>query len=126
MSRRWFGGKARRIGTVELADVIPFRHADTFAYILIARVEYTEGDPETYVIPVNFAGEAAADALLRDAPQSVLVRLEGKATGDHGVLYEALRARSFTEALLQMIARKRQFTGSGGALVATGACPGTR
>ena len=45
------------------------------------------------------------------------VRVEGKATGDHGVLYEALRERSFNESLLQMIARKRQFHGSAGEVV---------
>jgi maltose alpha-D-glucosyltransferase/alpha-amylase len=118
-SRRWFGGKARRISSVELADVIPFRHAETFAYIVIARVEYTEGDPDLYALALNFAGEAAADTILRESPQVVLVRLEGKAAGDHGVLYEALRERSFNESLLQMIARKRQFQGSAGAIVAS-------
>ncbi len=55
--QRWFGGKARRIKEVELRDAIPIRSDEAIpAVLVLAAVEYTEGSPDRYAIPVARAG----------------------------------------------------------------------
>src|SRR5439155_8881424 len=62
--RRWFGGKARRITSVAVADTIPVgpasggSDAEPIAFWTLLRVEYTEGDPETYAAPMAMASPA--------------------------------------------------------------------
>src|SRR5262245_13170953 len=64
-SRRWFGDKARAI-----AGVVPLDHAalpGTAGVLALFRVEFAEGPPETYCVPVMPAADGAdhpyADAL---------------------------------------------------------------
>ena len=66
-ARRWFGGKARPIQSAEIVDVVPIHHASPTAYVALVQVEYTEGDPETYVLLLAFASaeaEAAGGVLI--------------------------------------------------------------
>src|SRR5690606_11842184 len=52
--RRWFGGKARIMQTVEITEVIPLPQEDPLAVLALLRVEYTEGEPETYLLPLQY------------------------------------------------------------------------
>jgi maltose alpha-D-glucosyltransferase/alpha-amylase len=117
---RWFGGKARRIKSAQVADAIPLPAGESMAQLLLTRVEYTEGDPETYVLPLAFAAIEHAAHIAERRPEVLLARLpdEGDGKGDH-VLYDALWDPGFNEALLDAIARRRRFKGLNGELVAT-------
>src|SRR5205823_14117852 len=70
-ARRWFGGKGRSIDYAEIVDVIPVSNTLPKAYITLVQVVYTEGDPETYVLPITFAAEEAAAAVLEREPRAV-------------------------------------------------------
>lgn len=50
--QRWFGSKARKIHSVHLSECIPVPLSDAVALIAFARVEFTEGAGETYVLPL--------------------------------------------------------------------------
>jgi maltose alpha-D-glucosyltransferase/alpha-amylase len=111
--RRWFRSKARRMRQVEIIERIEVPQVD--ASILLARVEYSEGDPEIYVLPVMLAiGEKAA-AVHAQMPHAVVLRLHS-ADGREGVVYGALWDKSFNSALLEAIARRRRFHGQHGEL----------
>ena len=56
--QRWFGGKARKIRSAELLDLVPLQTGEADAYLLLARVEYESGPGDTYVLPMIFS-EAA-------------------------------------------------------------------
>ena len=115
--QRWFGGKARRIKSTQIVDAIPIPHDRSIAYLTLVRVEYRDGDPESYVLPLAFAGGERAEQVLRESPDLVHARLAG-ADGE-GVLYGALGERSLCSALLEAIGRRRRFRNSGGEVAAT-------
>ena len=113
-SRRWFRSKARRIRTVTLQDVVPVGDVD--AFLSFIRVEFIDGEPEDYVLPVALAkGEAVAGAQekFRD---TVLARLQAP-DGSQAVLYGALWKPEFSDALLNAIARRKRLHGASGEVI---------
>jgi maltose alpha-D-glucosyltransferase/alpha-amylase len=116
--RRWFGGKARSMRSVSIIEVIPIaqgRERPKF-YVTLLRVDYFEGEAETYVLPLTFAKGGRADQVLSEFPQAAVVRLEVE--GEEGLLFDALWDEGFCGALLQAIARRRRFDGTAGELAA--------
>jgi maltose alpha-D-glucosyltransferase/alpha-amylase len=117
VTRRWFGGKARRIKAVAMEEAIPMD--DGRAIITFIRVDYTEGDAETYVLPVTYAAGEEAERVLRDNPQAVILRVHIRESGEDGVVYDAFVDQGFGEGLLEAIVRRRRRKGIGGELFAT-------
>jgi maltose alpha-D-glucosyltransferase/alpha-amylase len=115
--RRWFRGKARTRKQISIADILTF--ADARFAIALLSVEYDQGAPETYVLPLAFAeeGEVAepgrtsgmviARVDLTDVPERGAV---------HGYLYDALCADGFNAALLGAMTSGGTATGRFGKL----------
>ena len=57
--RRWFRSRARLIRSSEINEVIPFPKSQS--YLLLVRVEYVEGEPEVYTLPLAVAQGDPAD-----------------------------------------------------------------
>ncbi len=121
--RRWFGGKARRIRSVDVVEAIPIpapsKPSDgrPIAILTLLRVEYTEGDPETYALPLAAVGLARGKDLLDYHPGSVVALMKTE-EGDRA-LVDAVWEPEFGRALLAAIARRRRSKGSTGTLAAT-------
>ena len=107
--QRWFGGKARAVRQVTLEQVIGVGRKDREdLHVLIARVDYVEGEPEDYVVPVRFADSEEAGRLLAVAPRTVLATVKGQgARGRSGVLVDALSDPAASRALLDLIAGQK-------------------
>lgn len=104
-TRRWFGGKAKRIRSVEIKETIPISHA----YITMVQVEYVEGDSETYTLLLTYtAGEH---------PNGAFVHVQLKGSDEEGVIYDAAIDESFCEVLLTAISRRRRFKGTAGEIM---------
>ena len=119
---RWYGGKARQVQSVEIQDVIPTHHDTSVGYLVLIQVEYAEGEPETYLLPLTFASGKGAQRVMVESPHAAVARLKlmGGVEGAEGVLYDALADNGFCNALLTAIARHRRFhTQDGGELVAS-------
>jgi maltose alpha-D-glucosyltransferase / alpha-amylase len=113
-TRRWFRGKARALRRVSARDIIPI--GESQAYIVMIEVEYADGDPEMYLLPVSIVrGEEAARVEEHHA-DTVVARLLTE-DGTEGVLYGALWDPRFREMLLGAIARRRRFRGTAGELI---------
>ncbi len=113
-TRRWFQGKNRAVRDIDILDTIPI--PDTSSQILLAQIEYSDGDPEVYVLPGSVAiGEAAEQVKAKLADVSVM-RLRDPG-GQEGVLYSAVWNPAFGEALFGAIARRRRFRARAGELV---------
>ncbi len=110
-TRRWFAGKGRKIRDAEIIDTIPVPHDGRTSYLVLVRVEYTEGDPDHYVLALAFAMAQRAADLLANEAMGVVLRL--RADNAEGVVFEALRERGFAQALLELIARRRRLRGWG-------------
>jgi maltose alpha-D-glucosyltransferase/alpha-amylase len=108
--RRWFRSRTRTIRLAEIHEVIPMPRSRS--YLLLIRVEFTEGDAEFYTLAVSVAtGET-------ENPEFILARLQGP-DGAAGLLYGALRNREFSDDLLSAILRRRKFVGELGEIVAS-------
>jgi maltose alpha-D-glucosyltransferase/alpha-amylase len=104
-SRSWFLGRNRRIRLTEMADVI--RMPETNAYLLFVRVEYDEGEPEVYQLPLSVARGLELEQVQKTIPEFVLAHLQSE-DGTKGLLYSAFRDRQFPDALLGLISRRRK------------------
>jgi maltose alpha-D-glucosyltransferase/alpha-amylase len=104
---RWFGGKARRIKSTEIEEAIPVgAEGATTGVIAIVVVEYAEGDPERYVLPLACASVQHTRELLEYYPRSVLARLQ-TAEGERA-LHDAVGEPELPIALLDLIRRRRR------------------
>jgi len=112
-SRRWFGGRGRTIRAVRIPEVLRFEEDEGLgdSALLLLAVEYAQGEPETYALPLSFAGGERAARLRERQPRSIVVQLEGE---DDGVLFDALVDPEFATGLLTTIARKRRVRSAGG------------
>ena len=114
-TRRWFGGKARRMKWARILETIPLGNATAHPHLLLVQADYTEGDPELYSLPVAFASGPEAERMLAEAPGAVIARV-AEATRQH-VLFDALQDRESCLFLLDMIGHRRRFRGKAGEIL---------
>jgi maltose alpha-D-glucosyltransferase/alpha-amylase len=73
---RWFGGNQRAIRELHIVQNVPFGSATDGARLLVIEVAFTEGLPESYLLPVAFASANEADRLESENPHAILARLD--------------------------------------------------
>jgi len=108
-ARRWFGGKARVITSLAIRDAVEMPNGGR---LMLVDVEFSDGEPQTYVIPVVVANVRREQDQARIGP--IIARLR-----DGAILYEPLQEESFANGLLDMIARRRQVRGLRGFVTGT-------
>jgi maltose alpha-D-glucosyltransferase / alpha-amylase len=113
-SRPWFLGAHRHIRATSIEEVVPL--PDASSYLVTVGVDYSDADPETYLVPLAISQRENAEAVVRDRPESVLARLEGP-PDEFAVIHGALYDRAFADALLGAIVRRRRFRGERGDVV---------
>ncbi len=115
-ARRWFGGKSRGLKSARIVERIPIPTAEYSAWITLVRVEYVDGEPETYVLPLGIIEGERADLLTRSAPWVVVATL---ARGEsRALLADPSSEPMFAAALLDAITRRRRLKGDEGAMSA--------
>jgi maltose alpha-D-glucosyltransferase/alpha-amylase len=107
----WFGGRTRPILTTTIAESITVPCDDGPAHVLLIKVEYVDGEPQVYQVPLAFAGGRAAARVRKEQPHALVAEVCGPREGHGGVIYDALWSPSFAGALLQTIARHRTLKG---------------
>jgi maltose alpha-D-glucosyltransferase/alpha-amylase len=118
--QRWFGGRARHIQSVQIQDAITLGRLPRGAPpgLLVLRVEYIEGEPETYLLTVATAwGQQEIERVLTTAPPSLLIPLQRIADKEPGILFDASLDRAAAAALVDLMAHRRRYKGSHGELV---------
>ncbi|MFP5245449.1 MAG: alpha-glucosidase C-terminal domain-containing protein, partial [Thermoanaerobaculia bacterium] len=103
-TRRWFGSKSRSIATIAVRDTVELPND---ARLAILDVEFHEGEPQTYLLPLGIANVRREQDQTRNVP--IIARLR-----EGAVLYEPVQEESFANALLDTIGRKRQLKGTKG------------
>jgi maltose alpha-D-glucosyltransferase/alpha-amylase len=111
---RWFGGKARAIREMTLADEIRVAREGCEAHVLLIDVLYVDGNPETYVLPVEITSGDAARALRQEHPQAVIAQFQDD--GEETILFDALYDAPFRAALLDLMTHRETVTGESGTL----------
>jgi len=125
-TRRWFGGKARRIKSARIVESVRIPLESGNARLAVVQVEYADGDPESYSLPLSWAAGEAAQNLRQWRSNEVICEL--RVEGEEGVLFDAAGDAAFGTALLDAIARRRQLKGESGVVrgVPTRALRGAR
>src|SRR5205085_6584407 len=121
-----------------ILETIPFSYNSAAAQVALVQVEYTEGDPETYFLPLAFAADKQASELHALLPQAAIARLRVQDRRTHqpddgdgplgengkvpafieGFLYDPLGEQAFSEAILESMVRRRRFKRAGGEILA--------
>ncbi|NJL98944.1 MAG: maltose alpha-D-glucosyltransferase [Synechococcaceae cyanobacterium SM2_3_2] len=125
---RWFGAKARNIQSLTITSVVPM-HSDPEldsgriieATVLLLHIDYTEGDPQTYVLPIAYVTGEQALQLRLDSPQSQIATLQIKTSqgSEEGVIFDAFGDRGFLSLLMNSISRHSFYKGTPGQIIAT-------
>jgi maltose alpha-D-glucosyltransferase/alpha-amylase len=116
--QRWFAAKARSLQRVDLIDTFELdaSSANPPLRLLFVRTIYSEGEADTYVIPVTMLAEEAAAKQLEVHPLSGIMRLDTSADREELTICEATWSDRLWPNLFDTIANQRQRRGSRGAL----------
>ncbi|MBV5319661.1 MAG: maltose alpha-D-glucosyltransferase [Chlorobium phaeobacteroides] len=111
MSSRWFGGKARTIIRVVIADTIPVEGMEN-AKMLLAEVRYSSGENELYQLPVCFV----PDAMISRHDDNFYKRAIARAVlGDEkGFLCDATYETAFLNQLFRLVMGQHPWHGKSG------------
>jgi maltose alpha-D-glucosyltransferase/alpha-amylase len=112
-TRRWYGSKTRATTDLDVLDIVHLGGIDT--YIVFVRIEFSEGDPDYYVLPVAVAKGDDAGRVEAEYSDTVVARLKAR-NGDTGVLYGAVWDPRFRNALLELIRDRKSVQGQVGQL----------
>lgn len=112
---RWFGGKARKVLSLQIEETIPVGREPDLAHILLLRVHYTEGLSDLYVLPITYAAGAVAEDVLEENPQAAITRVS--VDGQSGIIYDAVYNQTFCSELLSLITRRKRVKARDGELV---------
>ena len=93
---RWFGGKAREPRGFKVREVAAVSDA---ARLVFVEIEYASGAPDTYLLPLQVATGARAEALARETPGAVVAGFR-----EGGVLFDAVHDADFRAALYTLMA----------------------
>lgn len=113
--RRWFAGKARRVKQVRFLDAVPLSPNGKPALATLINVDYTEGDPEIYALPLAVVRTDQAQSILERTPQAILGRTLDN--GEEALLIDALADSHTIRSLIEQVGRRRRFRGEHGTLV---------
>jgi len=87
--------------------------------LVLLEVDYVEGDPELYVVPLSFVSGDEAVRVERDAPGAIVARLRARDRGGEteGLLVDGI-AHDTPARLMESIQRRTTFVGEKGQLAA--------
>ena len=118
--RRWFAGKAKGLGDVEITDEIEVAMGRRSARLCFIEVGYTDAQPETYLLPLTAVEGTRGKEIADQSPHAIVARLQHKDRDtEHGYLVDAAYDPAFSAALLETITKRRRLKGSRGEAAGT-------
>ncbi len=119
--RRWFRGKARRIQSLKIEDIVPMDFAGSLVHLCLTKVDYFEGESEIYAIPLASTPRERAEEIITRHPRSVVAYLKSGDSMADGpkVLFDAMTVKAFCSELVEAIGRRRRFKGKFGNVAGT-------
>jgi maltose alpha-D-glucosyltransferase / alpha-amylase len=113
--QRWFGGKARRIHSAEVLDVIPIPVGERSAFLVLVGLKYSVGKGEIYALPLISAEGERRPASEGEVAGSILRLSSGQEKAD---FCDAFLDKEFSTALLEAICSRKSYEGSTGEFLA--------
>jgi maltose alpha-D-glucosyltransferase/alpha-amylase len=115
-TRPWFTERRRRILSTSIVEAIPLPDPRVPCFIAFVRVEYSERQPDTYMLPLAWASGDRAAEIQREHGDRIIVRVnvDGSDKPMEGVLYDAIGEPRCAGALLKVAVANRHLKGSRG------------
>jgi maltose alpha-D-glucosyltransferase / alpha-amylase len=118
-TRPWFTERRRRILSASIVEALRVPNRTEHGFIALVRVEYSERQPDIYVLPLGWAMSDRARDLLRQRADLIIARakVDGRDDSTEGVVYDAIAAPHCAAALLEVAVGHRHLKGTRGQLV---------
>ncbi|MCI5081999.1 MAG: maltose alpha-D-glucosyltransferase, partial [Saprospiraceae bacterium] len=114
-SCRWFGGKSKKIVSIDVAKYPAVQLEHSKAYFLNINLRYTDGLPETYFLPIMAVYDTAEMVqFLKNEPKSVICYL--KTPDTEGILIDAIYHARFRDQIFWLIKTNAERTTPSGKL----------
>ncbi|MDM9385675.1 maltose alpha-D-glucosyltransferase [Chlorogloeopsis sp. ULAP01] len=115
----WFDSKTRVIQSAHITEAIPISSQGTEAYIVLVQLDFTEGDPQTYVLTLAYEADGMGGDRFRTNTEQIVAQIYIQGKNEAGVLFAALADKDFLNIPLDAITHNRIYKGMMGELVAT-------
>ena len=109
---RWFRGKGQNISKLVIADTLTLPDDDTGFVLSFIETAYTEGQAETYLLPLHYLPLAAGEEILQEHPEAVIARL--RVNNEEGILYDAMYSETFRSIIFGLISKRKRIEGPQG------------
>ncbi len=108
--QRWFAGKSRHIKSTRIIDWSAFNTASSA--LVRVEVQFDEGLPEVYILPLAMSFAEGADELRRDAPNAIVASIASER--GPGLLYDGVFDDKTCAELLSLIENGCELDGRSG------------
>jgi maltose alpha-D-glucosyltransferase/alpha-amylase len=115
-SQPWFRGFPRQIKSVQIRDVIELSRGSSKSFLLFLLVEFMEGDPEDYLLPIAISRQEPAMQPEGTPSPDIIAHLCLEATEEKGILCAGAGNKAFGKALMDFVRRRRLSVGQEGEL----------
>ncbi len=112
--RHQFGGKLRLIKNVLISEILRVPTPGDKSFLLFVDLDYVQGDPERYLLPLAFATGEEAAKLQLERPHLIIARLQLRRSGVVGFIYDAVGSRAFAQTLLDTMGQRHVLKGVNG------------
>jgi len=111
----WFPGLGAQIKAIHIVEVLPLGD-EGHPVIAVLEVEYGQGEPERWTLPLGWYTDEHARDLAARAPERIIadVTLEGESASREGVVADAIADADFGRRVLEMIERRQRAVGERG------------
>jgi maltose alpha-D-glucosyltransferase/alpha-amylase len=120
LEKRWFAGRTREVVSVQVQDAIPLIRSNGAgtvpAWLTLVRVEFDQGEPSTWSVPLALAAGERAEHLVDELRHGVVATVRRRGDDEVRVLHEALWEPAVSEDLIGRAATRRASRGARGEL----------
>ena len=114
-SCRWFGGKSRVMQNISIISHIRIPVKELPATLVTIEINYNDGLPEVYQLPLAFASHKQEDIIREIPKKGTIAKLILK--DDEGILFDAVYNEEFRNVLFRNIRKGRKLHNNSGHLV---------
>lgn len=108
----WFFGKGRTISQIIVLDSCQLKQDEKLFVLTFIQVNYTDGDPEVYLIPITWLSDEEMQVLSDGHPLATITPL---LLGEvEGVLCDAIYFESFRALLFELMSERSKIPGTNG------------
>jgi maltose alpha-D-glucosyltransferase/alpha-amylase len=112
-SQKWFAGKGKTIESVRIVDWARLSTVSLPSALVLVRVRYSAGDPETYFIPLSIVPADQSESIAA-TPEKVLCGIEWN--GASRLLYDGVAADEACAGLFRAVASEGEIYARRGSL----------